>query len=163
MDRFKYSQTGFTVMETLLAAFILVFVVGCAAIVYLMSVTTWKEASAQISLQREASAAMEKMVRGVDGTDGIREAGNVIIGSGIITYTSGIDSGQRKFYLSDGKIMYDPDTTTPDDEFSIAQNVRASGLTFSNGNIITIDLGMSKQVIDKNIDVDLTTKVNLRN
>lgn len=154
-------------METLLSSFILIFVVGCGVAVYLMSLTTWKEGSAQISLQREASAAMEKMVRGVNGMNGIREANTVSIISGsTIRYTSAIDSVQRSFYLSSGKIMYDPSTTVADNEYSIAENVRSNGLSFSlsaDSKIVTISLGMGTQVRDKNIYVDLATKVQLRN
>lgn len=159
-----YRKRGFSLIETLLAASILIFVVACGAVVYLMSLTTWKEASTQISLQREANAAMEKMVRGVNGINGIREAESIaIVTSSNIRYTSGIDSIQRSFYLSSGKIMYDPSTTN---ECAIAENVRSNGLSFSlspDSKIVTINLGMGAEVRDKNIYVDLATKVQLRN
>lgn len=160
-------RKGFTTLETLLAALILVFIVGCAVAIYLMSVTTWKEGSTQISLQREAGSAMEKMVRGVNGMNGIREAETVSLASSSnIRYTSAIDSVERSFYLSSGNIIYDPSTSAANDEFSIAENVRSSGLSFSvsaDGKIVTINLGVGNQVMGKNIYVDLTTKVQLRN
>ncbi len=58
--------------------------------------------------------------------------------------------------------MYDPNTSASDDESSIAENV--TGLTFAvSGSLVTIDLNLEGQVIDRKINVDLSTQVKLRN
>ncbi|MFC1644244.1 hypothetical protein ACFL5C_02895 [Candidatus Omnitrophota bacterium] len=135
--------------------------------VYLVAQTVWIEGNARINLQRQARTAMEEMVRGVDGTDGIREAASVTISGGTnIQYTSGVDGTERSFYLSGDEIMYDPDTSSGGDEFSIGENVRTtpSGLSFSESDdVVTIDLSMEDQVGDKTISVDLSGQVKLRN
>ena len=159
MNRFYY-QRGFTIVEVLLATIILLLVVAGVSAVYLMALTTWHEGGAQVMLQRGASIAMEKMVRGIDGTDGIRESKSVTCGSDSIQYTSGIDDKTRRFYLSNGQIWYDdPDDTS---DISIATDV--SGLTFSASNDrVSITISMADQVRDKSITASLVTQVKLRN
>jgi prepilin-type N-terminal cleavage/methylation domain-containing protein len=158
--RFYYCQKGFTIVEVSLATVIMLLVVAGTAAVYLMAMTTWHEGGAQVMLQRGASIAMEKMVRGVDGTDGIRESQSVACSSGSIQYTSGIDDKTRRFYLSNGEIWYeDPDETG---DVSIAENVSGLTFTLSNDRVI-ITITMADQIRDKSITADLSTQVKLRN
>ena len=161
-------QKGFTIIELLTVMVIMGLVIGGVIAIYTMSATVWKEGSVQVVLQRGGSIAMEKMVRGVYGTDGIREASNVAlsVSNTKIEYTNTSEVGgpERSFYLSGSEIMYDPNTDplVLNDEFSIAENV--TGVEFSvSGNIVTIDLIMEGQVIDRKINVDLSTQVKLRN
>ena len=155
-------QKGFTIIELVIVTAIMGLVIGGVIAIYIMGTTAWKEGSVQVALQRGGSIAMEKMVRGVYGTDGIREASSAPSSTNTITYTSGIDNQERSFYLSSGEIMYDPNTSISDDEFSIAENV--TGLTFAvSDSLVTIDLNLEGQVIDKTIKVDLSTEVKLRN
>ena len=173
MIKSDYYRKGITAVEILLATSILLLAIGGAIVIYLMATTAWKEASALITLQQSASLAMEKMVRGVNGTGGLSEAENVVLpNANTIRYTSGIDGKIRSFYLSNDEIMYDPDITIFNNEFSITRKVRVnpSGLTFSvssDGKLVTINLGMQDNVRSintmKNINVDLYTKVKLRN
>ena len=163
MVRYIYARKGFTLIELLIAAAIMLLIIGGAMAIYLMSITAWKEGSVQIALQRKVSMATEKMVRGVDGTNGIREATSVGLYSSNteIQYKSGIDDLTRRFYLNSGKIWYDSDTS-PGGGDCIAENV--TGLTFSvSGNIVTIELSLMDEVIDKDINIDLVTKIKLRN
>ena len=166
-------QKGFTIIELLTVMAIMGLVIGGVITIYIMGATAWKEGSVQVALQRGGSIAMEKMVRGVYGTNGIREAkhntdsepNNVTLHSGNteIQYKSGIDNVTRRFYLSGSEIWYDSDTS-PGGGDCIAENV--TGLTFSPSlidNMVTINLGMEGQVIDKTIKVDLSTEVKLRN
>jgi len=167
MVRFTYGQRGFTVVEVLIAVVIMALVITGAISIYMMSITAWREGSTQIALQRTASIAMEKMVRGIDGRNGIREASSVTRPNDTtIKFTSGIDAQERSFYLSGSEIIYDPDTSTTDDEFPIVENIRTtpSGLTFVvSGAVVTINLGMQGMVRGKAIDINLSTSVKLRN
>ena len=169
MSRFIYGRKGVTPIELLLATAIVLLAVGSVTAIYIMSTTVWKEGSAQIALQREASIVMEKMLRGINGMNGIREADTVLLpNANNIRYTSGVDSKERSFYLSSGQIMYDPNTSVASNEFSIAGKVRTSppGLIFTlnaNENVVTISLGMEDRVRDRVINADLTSQVRLRN
>jgi len=128
-----------------------------------MSLSAWREGSTQITLQREASTVMEKMVRGVDGQNGIREASSVTTPtSDCIQYISGVDGQERSFYLDGTDIMYDPDTSTASDEYSAAEDV--SGLAFSvSGDIITVDLNMLRAAGPRDMTLNLSTVIKLRN
>ena len=163
MKKYVYRRNGFSILELMIAILIMGFVTTGSLYIYLMSLSSWKEGSAQIVIQREASMVMEKMVRGIDGQNGIREASSVsITASDNIEYISGVDGQERSFYLSGTDIMYDPDTTAAGDEYAVAENV--SGLTFSaSGDIVNIDLNMSCKAGSKDMTVDIFTVVKLRN
>lgn len=162
MGRCIYARKGFTIIELLISMAIMLLVIGGALAIYITCLTAWKEGSVQIVLQRGGSIATEKMVRGVDGTNGIREASSATSSTNAITYTSGIDGKERKFYLSNGKIWHDPDTSAVGTDPSIAENV--TGLRFAvNDSVVTIELSLAGKVIDKDINVDLSTQVKLRN
>lgn len=166
MIRFIYGREGLTLMELLIAIIIMMLVVGGTLVVYLMSMTAWKEGTVQMGLQREANIAMEKMVRGVDGKNGIREASSVSTpNSFTIQYTSGVDGKTRRFFLDGTEIKYDLNTPIDEgDDVRIAEDV--SGVTFNelvNDSVIEIDLNMLDKAGAKDITVNLYTVVNLRN
>jgi len=163
MRRILFNRKGFSLIELLIASIIGTLVVAGVWFIYLMSSNIWKEGYVQITLQQEAGLAMDKMVWGMDGKNGIREAESVSVpNSYTIEYTSGLDSVERSFYLEDGEILYDPDTSSADDEYAIAEDV--SSLTFSQaGGVVTITLNAQQDVRDKYINVPLTTRVKLRN
>ena len=167
MYRLKYCQKGFTITEILVATSVIALLVGGTIAIYIRCLKVWEEGSMEASLQRNANTTMEKMVRGIDGMDGIREAKLVALpNANTIQYTSGIDSKERSFYLNGSQIMYDPDTSISGDEYSITDNVRTSpaGLTFTiSGNLVSINLGMEGRIMDKIIPVNLHTEVTLRN
>ena len=178
MDRCSYSRkgftplrplrglTGFTIIELLSATVIMALVIGGSMAIYIMSLTAWKEGGVQIALQRKASITMEKIVRGIGGLGGIREASNVelSVSNTKIEYwnTSDIGSPERSFYISNNEIKYDSDTSVTGTDPSIAKNV--TGLTFAvSGDVVTINLSMAEQVMDNTVTINLTTLVNLRN
>lgn len=169
MKKSDYLIQGFTLIEFIFVSFIMLMVICGIIEIYLMSTTVWMEGSAQITLQRKASTAMEKMVRGVGGSDGLREATDASCPSSTsVLYTSGIDDVQRRFYLSGNVLMYDPDTSISNNELSIVDCIRTTsspqGIMFQTGyGIVTINLGMEGAVRDKKINVDLSTSVKLRN
>ena len=168
MVRYIYKRKGFTLVELLIGMIIVGMIVAGALAIYIMSITAWKEGGVQIMLQREGSIAMEKMVRGLGGTDGIREASSVTVsGYGTkIQYKSGVDNQTRSFEFKSGygKIYYDPDISTASDEFSIAENVSGLIFTYITGyGIVAINLEMKEEVLDNEINLDLATQVKLRN
>jgi len=163
VTEFSSGQEGFTVVEVLIAAVIMALVITGAISIYMMSHTAWREGSTQIALQRNASLAMEKMVRGVDGRNGVREANDVTCPIDTdIRYTSGIDGIQRRFWLNGSEIWHTPDYSIDEDGDPIVKDV--SNLQFTvSGDMVTINLGMQEMVTGKTIDVNLSTSVKLRN
>lgn len=154
-----FKKTAFTFYELLISSVIIILIM--AGMYYLVQ-TVWIEANARIALQRDARILMEQIVRGVPAGNGIREAAEVSLPSGsAIRYTSGIDGKERSFYLTDGEIIYDPDTSVPNNESSIAQNVKA--FTVTNGDLITINLAMQKMLKGRELNVFLYTSARLRN
>lgn len=165
------ANRGFTLIELLFATFIITVAVAGIIAIYLMSITAWQEGSMQIALQSNANTAIEKMVRGIGGSEGIREATSINCPtSSEIQYTSGIDSKTRRFYRSGDKIYHDPDASVSSDEFIIADNVRTSTSTNPPGfrvqesdGLVTINLGLEGEVRNRKINVDLSTQVKIRN
>lgn len=175
MTGFIYERRGFTLVEILIAATIMVLVVGGAISIYLMAITAWKEGSVQIALQRDASLAMEKMVRGIYGRKGIREAQQISLpatgSSGTrIDFVDAEDSTlTRSFYFSTGldgdastvadNQLMSSETTDP----IIKSNVRTLTFNHLSDDVVTINLGVQDTVRNKEINVDLSTTVKKRN
>lgn len=168
MTKTMYDRNGFTLVELLVAVLLSALVMGGFWTVYLMCLTSWEQGSTQVALQRDAAVIMEKMVRGVDGTGGIREAVSVDTSvAGRIDYTSDIGGVERErsFYLNGNDIFYDPDTSTASDEYSIAANPGGITLAFSlNNDVVTISLNMQWEVSGEAMPaIIISTRVNLRN
>jgi len=166
MMRIIYNRSGFTLVELLIAVLISAMVMGGVWTVYLMCLTSWEQGSTQVALQRDAAVIMEKMIRGVDGTNGIREAVSVDTSVlGRIDYTSGVDGVERTFYVSGDDILYDPVTSDPLDGDPIATNPGGITLTFSlNNDVVTIFLNMQWEVSGETMPpIIISTRVNLRN
>ena len=165
-------RKGFTIIEVLTVVVIMGLVISGVAAIYLMGITAWKEGGVQIGLQREASIAMEKMVRGVYGTDGIRQAEQIAVSSTSILVNFVGAGGIRSFYFSPG---LDNDADTPEDnqlryidesyidKAIIESNVRTLTFEYLSNDTVEVDLIMERQVLDRTIKVGLVTKVGLRN
>lgn len=178
MTRFIYERQGLTLVEILIAVTIMGLVVGGAISIYLMSITAWKEGSVQIALQRKGSLAMEKMVRGIDGRKGIREAREIsspAVGSSAtqIDFVDADDSTlTRSFYFSAG--LDDDANTVADNQLIyedengnetsiIKNNLRTLTFNHLSDDVVTINLGVQDTVRNKEINVDLSTTVKKRN
>jgi len=151
----------------MMAVLITSLAIGSMVAFYMMSQKAWVENNTRVDVQRQARVAMDKMVRGENGTNGIREATSITVpDSATIQYISGIDAVERSFYLDGNDIMYDPDTAASDDESAIAWDVRTSpaGLIFTvNGSVVTIEVYIEDEVNGKAMSAALSTKVKIRN
>jgi len=167
-------KKGMSLPEVLIAVFILSMSIGGVMSFYMMTQKTWVESKAQTLLARNAGVAMDFMTRGVPETDGIRggireaEAESVTCSGSTIVYTSGIDSLERRFYLSGSDLIYDPDTNTSGDEYQIVGDVSTDpvGLGFTlneNKNIVTIKLDLESQEGGITRTASLSTRVYFRN
>lgn len=177
MKNLIYSKNGFSLVEVLLASSIAAMIIGGIVIVYFMSVSAWNEGSAQFTLQRRGSIAMEKMTRGVDGRNGIREAQEISLpatgATGTqINYVDAVNPAiTRSFFISAGD---DGDINTPADNQIIyseagvdtpvvGSDVRSLSFNHSSDNAVTIELGLQDNVRGKTLNLDLRTTVKMRN
>jgi prepilin-type N-terminal cleavage/methylation domain-containing protein len=109
---------GFTLPEAVIALAIFLLLSAAVVSVYLMSLRSWREGSAQVSLQRKLAAAMQRIVQGERGQSesrqhGLREASSVtIVDAQTIEFTSGVDGVTRRIYLHGNELIYDPDASS---------------------------------------------------
>jgi len=164
----KVSSKGFTIFELLLSSGIAFLVFGLAWSVYIFIETQWQEGFIIMSLERDAAIAMEKMLRGISGRNGLREAKVLNLPDDSLEYVSvdfaGVDDVTRRFYFTaaDNTIYYDDDTSAGGTNAIIARHVDT--LTFSRTDrAITIDLVLEQLIRGRTKQVHLQTELNLRN
>jgi type II secretory pathway pseudopilin PulG len=115
-ERSRAAPRGFVLTELMVALGIFMLLSAAVINVYLMSLRTWREGSAQVSLQRKLAAAMQRIVQGERSQaearqHGLREAEAITVADEhTIDFTSGVDGTTRRFYLKGNEIVYDPDT-----------------------------------------------------
>ena len=74
LDKSRLSLTGFTLVELMVSILVSTVVVGGVFAVFFMSQKMWIEGTSAARVQMEAGLVLEKIVRGVDGQHGLREA-----------------------------------------------------------------------------------------
>jgi type II secretory pathway pseudopilin PulG len=120
-ERSRAAPRGLVLTELMVALGIFMLLSAAVINVYLMSIRTWREGSAQVTLQRKLAAAMQRVVQGERGTEegrqhGLREAEAItVVNEHTIDFRSGVDGTTRRFYLSGNEILYDPDTSVNGD------------------------------------------------
>ena len=103
---------GFTLIEALTALAIFLILAAGLISIYFMTVKTWYEGSAQVTLQRKLAIAMERMVRGQrSGTEdrmyGLLEADQItVLDPQTVEFTNGADGTKRRFYLDGNELKY---------------------------------------------------------
>ena len=161
------SKKGFAIPEFLLASLVIMLLMGIMWSLYMFIQQQWQEGYITMKLERSASTAMEKMVRGIAGRHGIREAkaisppdpGN----SGANIDFTGLDDVTRRFYFSsaDNTLYYRNNVSGGSDEV-ISTDVQSA--TFSRAsNLITVNLVLEETAGQKSIEVELETNVKFRN
>lgn len=156
---------GFSLAELFMASVIMLLVAAGSMTVYLLSYSGWRESSGLAALQRTGSMAMEKMVRGVRGNNearrnGLREAKSFSIpNAGTILFTSGVDSVERRFYLSADKIIY----RCGGGESTLAHDVDSLAFSKIANKRIRIDVTLQEEIKGKTISVNLESEVLIRN
>ena len=169
---------GFSIVELMVTATLLVLVIGGSLRIFAMSQTAWSEGNARMNLQRRASIAVEQMVKGTRGAGearwhGIREANVFALPNGNrIDYSSPFDTITRSFYLNGTGVVYDPDITVLNNE-EVIYDLAPGGnpadyttqLTFTqvNARLVQIALVVSQRVRDKWIRASYETNVDVRN
>ena len=115
-SRSRNGTSGFTLVEVVTASAIILILATGLTTLFLMSMTTWRQGSSQVALQLKVSAAMEHIINGQRAIGenrmyGLREAEQiVVIDTGTVEFTNGVDGTKRYFYLDGNEVKYGPDT-----------------------------------------------------
>lgn len=162
---------GFTLQELLVVLTIMVVIIAAALTVYLLCYRSWQEATIQVSLQRDASIATDKLIRGVRASsetrkNGLREAESFtipVLNDSSIRFVSGVDDKERSFYLDGNQIIYDPNALMSGGEVVAAKDIQSLSFEKLSSRRIRININLKKYLGDKLIDVSLETEVTTRN
>ena len=174
------NNSGFTLVEILIASTISMVLLGGIMAVFLTSLNVWVMGSTDMSLERYGTLTLEKIVRGMGGRYGLREANGSTIaidadGNGITftvdkndppTSSAGDDTTVR-VYLdpSNGNMMYDPDTSIAGNAFNISREGVVRDITFTqNGDVISVDVWLSQDVTpsSRTVEMRFQTSVSVR-
>lgn len=116
------ARHGFTLPEVVITVALFSLLAAAVVSMYLMSIRSWSEGSAQVALQRKVAAAMQRIVQGERGRSeerqhGLREAEDVkVVSPQVIEFTSGVDGTTRCIYIDGNEIYYDPDAESESNE-----------------------------------------------
>jgi len=167
-----------SLVEILVGMALLTITVSVSYSFYTATKLSWAYALNQSGMQRDAMAALEKMVYGIDANrEGITVARNVTAPaappSNSDTQGSQIDFWDpdtsillpRSFFVQNNQLVFmDTDSTT-----TIILDADVDSLTFTRpagrANLIQINLALQRSVLQgkKIIDVSVNTSVELRN
>jgi Tfp pilus assembly protein PilW len=175
------NQKGLTLAEMVIVTIIAVFIATTSMTIFLISNETWRQSAVQVKLQRDATHAFERMVKGsrIAGearVNGIQEASAISIPAlSQIDFTSGVDSVTRSFYLNGNEIFYDPNIGTGGDEIVMYDpdpneagtvvSTYTTTLTFTqpSANLVQVQAVLRQRVRDNWMHVAFSTNINLRN
>lgn len=149
-------NSAFTLTEVLTATVIMILALGGILSVYIMVSNLGDIEIIRTKELNEGSLIMEKIIRGVNSNDGLREAVSFTITSpSDITYTI-IGGASRRFYLNSNKIYYGPSNVIIGDD--------VSALTFTGtANYVDINITFSKTHRGKTYSFKLFGSVQSRN
>jgi prepilin-type N-terminal cleavage/methylation domain-containing protein len=151
-------QNGFTLVEMMVTLIAAVMLIGGVYLVYLMAIRSWQEGSVNVSLERTAGIIMDKIVRGVNGRFGLREAdiGTVQVSSDGHSVTYMVDKHDpptawnsddltARYYQVATGVWYDPNTSVAGDEIGLNRFGDVQSLDFSlSGYVLTARLVLTK-------------------
>lgn len=148
------SPTGFTLVELMIAVLIGSFLAFTVGMILINAQTHWTEGSRKLGLQRDASIAMYRMERAIQGGNGATSSS----GDLTINYST---EGWKKFFLegdSSPKSLKYKEQDWEGSETIIDGKV--DGLTFDvSGKIVKVDLTLKKD----NLEANFVTSATCRN
>ncbi len=176
----KKNNSGFTLVEVMVASLISMIILGGVVVLFLTSLDTWTVGGADIRLERCAGLMIEKVIRGVGGKYGLREADqtSIVVDLGGTRITFSVDKNDPPTYsISDDttvsiyydgvnrRVIYDPDTSVSGDQFEISRGAVVENVTFThNGDMVDITVLLSDTVTtaSKTVEMEFQTSVYLR-
>ena len=176
-SHFISNKAGYTLAEALIVSSILILVIASTIGVVIMSRLICDTGIKEISLQRDANMALERMVRGVkepSDTFGLRNAKSFTVpaatpaGSEIDFVSS--DGTTRKFLLSGSSIAYQSPTISPNSKniYTAPENctimLRCWKVTaYPDNETAGIYVALSQTVGGRLLTGSVSTYVNVRN
>jgi type II secretory pathway pseudopilin PulG len=172
-------EKGFTLVEMVVALMAAVMLVGGVLVVYITSIQSWKEGSANVALERAAGIVMEKIVRGGNGRFGLREAdiGTVQVSAdgGSVTYLVDRNDPPTPYYNDDvtsryyqlgTRIWYDPNSSVAGDEVALNRFGDVESVNFSlSSQVLTVKLALVAKApltTSRRLSVRMETNIFLR-
>lgn len=175
-NRLLKRSAGVSIIDVIVGLALSVIVAVVVYNFYELSTMTWSYSISQGSMQRTAMLGMEKMIHGVDAAHkGIAEASDMFLpvqdNSGdAIQFEDPAASGvSRSFYLAPSvvgarnRIVYMDENDNLSDV--IESGVESLTFTRPNGrdNLVLIEFSLVGTVLEKDITVNMSTAVELRN
>ncbi len=148
-------QSGMTLMEALVSVFIFSIIVGLMLLSFTVGKIEWNIDETQLDVYQPLRQAMDGMSREIRQST----PGNVEIPVGGEEITFFVSGSQVRYYLDGTNLMREhPEGTTQ----TIAQNITSLNFSIS-GSVVIFTVGGSKPVSGRDIGMELTEKVSLRN
>jgi len=138
-------EKGFTLTELMVAAGIMLIILGVVASAQLISQRLWKAGFTQITFQSTGRIALDKITKNLRSATGatIFDNGDRIrfVTDPNRTYGSASDDVTCEYYISGTNIMYDPNIAVSGNEITLLRNVsKESNISFFqiSGNLAVI-------------------------
>ena len=173
------SSKGFTLVEILIAIAVFVVVMTAVVSIFISGLRTRVEGVANLALEREGSVVLERIVRGLYGKEGLREAdasavtinpdGDTVwfsVDRNQYPTTTKTDDTTSLVYLLNGDIYYKPDTSSAEVECISGSAGNVESLQFAQTAsrvAITIKLSSSLPGTTRRAFIHLTKSVTMRN
>lgn len=120
-------EKGFTIVELMVAASIMLVIFGVVASTYLITQKLWRGGFTQVSLQSTGRVALDKIANNLRSATLASQLDNGNRIRFVIdpnrTYSSISDDITCEYYISGTNIMYDPNITVSGDEITLLRNV----------------------------------------
>ena len=175
----RQREHGFTLPEMIVTLAAAVMLIGGVYLVYLMALRSWAEGSSNVALERTAAVLMDKIVRGVNGRFGLREAdiGLITISADGHSVTFLVDKNDpptawnsddvtSRYYQLGTNIYYDPNSSVAGDEIRLNRFGNVENLAFSmSGHVVTARLSLTApapRVTERLLSVRMETNIFLR-
>lgn len=172
-------RNGFTLVEIMVTLIAGVMLIGGVYLAYLMAMRSWQEGSANVGLERTAGIIVEKIVRGVNGRFGLREAdiGTVQVSEDGHSVTYMVDKQDpptswnsddvtSRYYQLGTRVWYDPDTSVAGDEIALNRFGDVESLDFSLSDyLLTARLVLTEaaaRTTQRELSVRMQTDIFLR-
>jgi prepilin-type N-terminal cleavage/methylation domain-containing protein len=150
-------QHGFTLAEMMVALIAGIILIGGVCLIFLMTLRCWQEGSSVAALERTAGTTMEKIVRGVYGRFGLREAniGTVQLSADGQSVTFQVDKHDpptpsysddvtSRYYQLGTRLWYDANVSVAGDTIPLNRFGNVETVKFSqSGDVLTAVLSLS--------------------
>ncbi len=132
MNKGCHHKQGFTMVEVLMACSVGVIVLGVMMILLVQSLRIWRDGSAMMQLTFQSRMARERVLRGLDGRNGLRQAS-----SRSFAITPGGGSLDRLLFRVDPG---DWPTADPGDDYAYTLDTDAERRLRVDGPFLTVPL-----------------------